>query len=247
MRSILLILIAGIIFSCGVKKDEVKTEIKSDSSDRQEEMRQRPRNERQEWQNAYFRVENDSPVLKAVFEDDGQGSFRCLKIYDSLSGELLQQINWKDIKRRSIYGDEDFPAAGISSDYYDLDEYRDLFVYGQAAHPPVYGLYFLYDRKKGKFVYRPDYDRMSSVSINREKGLIYSYEHSPSGGWTMEVYREKGGRIYLAEEESLRELENGKYRVTLRVRNRNGKMVTVIRRDTTGFTGPGRKYFEEEQ
>ncbi|MCX6159203.1 MAG: hypothetical protein NTY74_14580 [Ignavibacteriae bacterium] len=98
-----------------------------------------------------------------------------INIIDSLTCKMIQRISTSDIKLNKNQSEELISFTELHFDYYNLDDYLDIyFMQDCGAHGPCTGYYFLYDMKKGKYVYAKEYDKLFDISVDRKKKLIYS-------------------------------------------------------------------------
>lgn len=200
----------------------------------------------------YLKIGDNISTVKIVayFDTtaDFTGKLQNVNILDSISGKLIQRIDYSDIKLRKKSIDDKIYFTELHFNYYNLDDYIDIYLLQDCgAHGPCSGYYFLYDKSTGKYIYAKEYENLFDICVNKKRKLIYNFSNSGNGYWTFETYKRKGNKLYLIEEESLKPVESDDnselYKYARRKRNSNGKLLMIETFDTSQVIEP--KYFKD--
>jgi hypothetical protein len=154
----------------------------------------------------FYECRNDTVIYRKINIDIPSFVFQ-VKIINSYMYSPVKEIVIKDSATKktlqTLNSDRDsLFVFNMEFNDYNFDGYLDLYLYdGCAILGNCFGKVFIFNQEKKEFIRDMAFDEMTSVSVNKDKKEIYSFNQCCAGASsTYSVYRYSDGKLYKFKE-----------------------------------------------
>jgi hypothetical protein len=154
----------------------------------------------------FYDCQNDTVIYRKIHKDISAFAFQ-IKIINSYIYSPVKEIVIKDSATKktlqTLNSDRDsLFVFNMEFNDYNFDGYLDLYLYdGCAILGNCFGKVLIYNPVKKQFVHEITFDEMTSVSLNKDKKEIYSFNQCCAGASsTYAVFRYSDGKLYKFKE-----------------------------------------------
>lgn len=168
----------------------------------------------------YRRIEKDVPAFAIhikIKSDYQYFPVNGIVLKDSATNKLVQII---EVEKDSLF------IINIEFADYNFDGYIDMYLYdGCAILANCFGKIYIYNPSNKEFIHDKVFDEMTSVSINKDKKEIQSFNQCCAGANSIyQIYKYINGKLTI-QKEILKDLDNkSKFIYTIKKYDENGNL-----------------------
>jgi len=181
----------------------------------------------------FYDCQNDTVIYRKIHKDIPAFAFQ-IKIISSYMYSPVKEVIIKDSATKktiqTLNSDRDsLFVFNMEFNDYNFDGYLDLYLYdGCAILGNCFGKVLIYNPDKKQFVHEITFDEMTSVSLNKDKKEIYSFNQCCGGSSsTYVVYKYYNGRICKAKEINKEYNSKSKFIYIITEYDKNGKVLNT--------------------
>jgi hypothetical protein len=181
----------------------------------------------------FYECQNDTVIYRKIHKDIPAFAFQ-VKIINSYMYSPVKEIVIKDSESKktiqTLNSERDsLFVINMEFNDYNFDGYLDLYLYdGCAILGNCFGKIYTFDPMKKEFVYNKAFEEMTSVSVNKDKKEIYSFNQCCAGASsTYAVFRYSGGKLYKFKEINKDYDGKSKFIYVITEYDKNGKVLNT--------------------
>ena len=181
----------------------------------------------------FYDCQDDTVIYRKINKDIPAFAFQ-VKIINSYMYSPVKEIIIKDSATKktlqTLNSDRDsLFVFNIEFNDYNFDGYLDLYLYdGCAILGNCFGRVLIYNPDIKQFIHDMAFDELTSVSLNKDKKEIYSYNQCCGGSSsTYAVYKYSSGKIYKAKEINKDYDNKSKFIYVITEYDKNGKEINT--------------------